>query len=232
VTLDGVAGWVGAIYQAQARPEQLEARRLGAALRTVIDAMVTTEAPAEELAAAADQVEALAGRLLAFPHGGLYRRLDQDRDGGGDPGRGLAAGYPSELFDYAPVLGRSNPVAPPLAVEVNGGQVVGRAVFGHAYEGPLGCVHGGFIAACFDDVLGLVQSATEQMAVTGTLSVRYLAPTPLHVEVRFVGTLGAIEGRKIRTRGQLLVGERCTAEAEGLFITVGPDHFRRLHRQT
>ena len=32
--------------------------------------------------------------------------------------------------------------------------VVGHVVFGDAYEGPPGCVHGGFIAAAFDEVLG------------------------------------------------------------------------------
>ena len=30
--------------------------------------------------------------------------------------------------------------------------------FGSAYEGPPGCVHGGFVAAAFDEVLGFVQS--------------------------------------------------------------------------
>jgi acyl-coenzyme A thioesterase PaaI-like protein len=217
--------WVGAVYGAVPRPEQVEVRRLGAAMRLVMERMVSTDAPASELAAAAAQVEALAERLSSFGHGGLYREFAEE------PGvlerRGKA--HPASFFDFAPLLGRSNPLAPPLSIEVVGDQVIGRARFGDAYEGPPGCVHGGYIAACFDDVLGLVQSALEEIAMTGTLSIRYLAPTPLHAEVRFVGWLVGRSGRKITTHGELRAsggaGEICTAEADGVFIIVDPEHF-------
>jgi acyl-coenzyme A thioesterase PaaI-like protein len=119
-------------------------------------------------------------------------------------------------------------VAPPLTVEVVDRQMIGRATFGEAYEGPPGCVHGGFIAACFDDVLGMVQAGAGDLGMTGTLSVRYLAPTPLHRELRFIGTLAGIDGRKVTTRGELWVGDVRTAEAEALFITVGAERFRQM----
>jgi acyl-coenzyme A thioesterase PaaI-like protein len=222
---DKLDAWLGALAEAVPSPEQMEARRLGAALRLVIDRMVTSDAPAAELAAAADQVEALAERLSSFDHGGLFRGLSED-------GQRSGLGHPTVLFDWAPLLGRSNPVAPPLEMSVVDGQLVGRARFGNAYEGPPGCVHGGFIAACFDDVLGLVQAALEEVAMTGTLSVRYVAPTRLHTEVRFVGKLVGRAGRKITTKGELWVGEGpaaiLTAEADGVFITVDGEQFRRM----
>ena len=97
------------------------------------------------------------------------------------------------------------------------GNVVGRARFGSAYEGPPGCVHGGFVAAAFDEVLGLAQSLSGQPGMTGTLSVRYRKPTPLHTDLRFVGKLVGVDGRKILTHGELWAGELLTAEADGLF---------------
>ena len=57
----------------------------------------------------------------------------------------------------------------------------GVVTFGDAYEGPPGCVHGGFIAASFDEMLGFVAGATGKPGMTarlvGQLSVAHaLAP--------------------------------------------------------
>ena len=103
--------------------------------------------------------------------------------------------------------------AAPLHLKVRGDKVHGTAVFGAAYEGPPGCVHGGFIAASFDEVLGMTQSMTGHPGMTGTLTIRYRRPTPLHAEIRFEAELDRVEGRKIFTvgrsfdpDGQLIVG--------------------------
>ncbi len=56
--------------------------------------------------------------------------------------------------------------------------VIGHANFGVAYEGPPGYVHGGIIAAAFDEVLGMAQSLTGNPGMTGTLSIRYRRPDP------------------------------------------------------
>ena len=56
--------------------------------------------------------------------------------------------------------------------------------------------------------------------MTGTLTVRYRRPTPLHRDLRFEGTLDRVEGRKIFTTGRCFDGDDVTAEAEGLFIPV------------
>ena len=61
--------------------------------------------------------------------------------------------------------------------------------------------------------------------MTGTLTVRYRNPTPLHQELRFEGRLERVEGRKIFTTGTCRVGSTLTAEAEGIFISVDFERF-------
>jgi acyl-coenzyme A thioesterase PaaI-like protein len=111
------------------------------------------------------------------------------------------------------------------------GKVHGRVVFGSAYEGPPGCVHGGYVAGAFDEVLGATQSLSGAPGMTGTLTVRYRSPTPLRSELHFIGELTKVEGRKIFTEGRLYAGERLCAEAEGLFISIDPAKFVELKRQ-
>jgi acyl-coenzyme A thioesterase PaaI-like protein len=100
--------------------------------------------------------------------------------------------------------------------------------FGAAYEGPPGCVHGGFIAASFDDILGLAQSFSGQTGMTGTLTVRYRQPTPLHTDLRIEARLDSVSGRKVTASASMFAGEVLTAEATGLFITVSPERFGAL----
>jgi len=59
--------------------------------------------------------------------------------------------------------------------------------FSSAFEGGPGWVHGGYIAAAFDELLGLVQSLTGKAGMTGTLKVRYRNPCPLHTEILMEG---------------------------------------------
>jgi acyl-CoA thioesterase FadM len=64
--------------------------------------------------------------------------------------------------------------------------------------------------------------------MTGTLTVRYRSPTPLHTELRFEAELVRMEGRKIFTRAQVLGGDRVCAEAEGIFVSVARERFQEL----
>jgi acyl-coenzyme A thioesterase PaaI-like protein len=131
------------------------------------------------------------------------------------------------------LIGLSNALSPPI--ELRAGDdlrtVHGRAVFGSAYEGPPGCVHGGYVAAAFDEVLGFANSLSGTPGMTGTLTVRYRRPTPLHTELRFEGRYDRSEGRKIFTTGQLFAGETLCAEADGLFISVDFERFRGLFEE-
>jgi len=132
----------------------------------------------------------------------------------------IAGGTPHAHFDHSPIIGQANPIAPPLRIQRYDDKVVALATFGSAYEGPPGSVHGGMVAAAFDEVLGMAQSLGGAPGMTGTLTVKYRKPTPLHRELRFEGTLDRVDGRKLFTSGRCYVGDTLTAEAEGLFITV------------
>ncbi len=91
-------------------------------------------------------------------------------------------------------------------------------------------MHGGFIAAAFDEVLGLAQGMSGRPGMTARLTIQYRSPSPLHQVLRFVGDIDHIDGRKIFTTGELRVAAdgRLCAEAEGLFISMGPEIFQRL----
>jgi acyl-coenzyme A thioesterase PaaI-like protein len=111
---------------------------------------------------------------------------------------------------------------------VVGEKVEGRATFGVPYEGPPGHVHGGFLAAAFDEVLGMAQSLTGNPGMTGTLIIRYRKPTPLLKELVFEAFVEGVEGRRILTRGTVSCDGVMTAEAEGVFIAVGADRFMQM----
>ena len=192
--------------------------RLAGAIRHTIDLLMDVDVPEDEILAAAEAAEAFNARLAARPRGRALLGYAET----------ATAGDPRAFFDSSPLLGAANPVAVPLKLAVVGDGVEGTAVFGLAYEGPPGHVHGGFVAAAFDEVLGMVQSLTGAPGMTGTLTVRYRRPTPLHREVRFAGRVDRVEGRKIYTQGTLHAGEDLCAEAEGIFISVPFERFSRL----
>jgi len=203
---------------AEATGAWAQKRRLATAMRAVIERLVTTDAPEDELRTAADALERYATRLERHPRRTMPVGFAESANAGSVVG----------FFDYSPLIGRSNPLAPPLTMSVDGKMVRGTAVFGAAYEGPPGHVHGGFVAAAFDEVLGFAQSMGGNPGMTGTLTIRYRKPTPLHREIRMEGEIVRIEGRKIFTTGRMFAGDLLTAEAEGLFISVDLFKMRQL----
>jgi acyl-coenzyme A thioesterase PaaI-like protein len=194
------------------------ARRVGEAVRTAIDLLTATSAPPEVLDEVADKLDAVVSLLSGYEAHRSYEGLAE----ASGLGRDVA------FFDWSPLLGRSNPLAPPILVDIQGQTVVGQVRFGSAYEGPPGCVHGGFVAAAFDEVLGLTQSLSGQVGMTGRLTVHYRRPTPLHTDLRFEGRLDGVSGRKVLTSAKLYAGAELTADAAGLFVTIDPTRFQAM----
>jgi acyl-coenzyme A thioesterase PaaI-like protein len=193
--------------------------RLAEAARRVIEELTSSSASSEAFEEARDLVERAADVLAAREHGRDYQ--------GGEAS--LAEQIPPATFlDFSPLIGPLNPLAPPIVMEIGADSVVGTVVFGNAYEGPPGCVHGGFIAASFDEVLGMTQSLGGAPGMTGRLEISYRSPTPLHRPLRFEGRIERVDGRKIHTRATLHHGEALCAEAYGLFISVKPEVFAHL----
>ncbi len=195
-----------------------EKRRLAQAMRLVIERLVTSDAPEAELRVAADRLEDYAARLGTHPRLSRYTGFAESAN----------AGDVGAFFDQSPLIGLANPLSPPITLWAREGSVFGTVKFGSAYEGPPGCVHGGVVAAAFDEVLGFAQSLTGSPGMTGTLTIRYRKPTPLHTELRFEAGVVRHEGRKNFAEGRMYAGDTLTAEADGIFISVGSERFAAL----
>jgi len=214
VAAPGSASWPEYLHEfatAEPSPRRVEMHRTGDALRRIIDRLHGSPAPDGELAKAADELERLADRLDAFPGGSLYEGFSESPLAGRDP---------HAFFDHSPMLGRANPLAPPVELWADGDVMRGRVTFGSAYEGPPGCAHGGYVAAAFDEVLGSTQSLAGRPGMTGRLTIHYRSPTPLHTELRFAARVVDVSGRKTFTEGTLHAGDRLCAEGEGLFVAI------------
>ncbi len=208
----------------------LARRRLASAMRAVIERLITSDAPEPELQRAAAQLESYAEHLATHPVRNRYIGFSESAlaDANTEDAEGASGGH----FDFSPLIGRSNPLSPPIAMSADeSGHVTGRVQFGSAYEGPPGCVHGGYIAAAFDEVLGFAETFSNAPGMTGTLNVVYRTPTPLHVEVVFSAAITHIEGRKIFVSGKLHVGERLCATCDAIFISMKLGTYARLVEQ-
>lgn len=190
-------------------------------VRAMIREILTTQATPDEVRRVHELVRAGVAALATGAHGVA--------DGVGEAalierGRNFLA--------RSPVMGSINPLAMPLAITVIGegasAAVEGRVTFGNSYEGAPGCVHGGFIASTFDEVLGVAQSASGNPGMTVNLTVDYRSPTPIKRELVFRGWCEKVEGRKIFTRGTVHAGDTLCAEATGLFVSMRPELFERL----
>jgi acyl-coenzyme A thioesterase PaaI-like protein len=236
-------------------PRRLELRRLAAATRRLIEHLVSTTATTRELADSADTLEDLAARFEALPKGSTYSGFAEAANAGqrlrehleevaagtavaADGSPGDSDDDPSEffaMFDHSPFIGLANPLSPPVELRQSGDRVLGRVTFGSAYEGPPGCVHGGYVAAVFDELLGATQSMSGTQGMTAHLGIDYRRPTPLHRPLRLEGWLHEHSGRKIWAKGELRLDEESDgteqpvlAEATALFIAFDPGRFREL----
>ncbi len=193
---------------------------LAAACRQIIDELASSTADSEEFGQARDLMLEAVTILAGSTHGRPYEGAEAS-----------LADYQEHMFiDHSPLVGLLNPLAPPITMSAEGTDVTGLVTFGDAYEGPPGCVHGGFIAASFDEILGFAQGLSGSPGMTARLVVNYRSPTPLHRPLCFRGGIDHVEGRKIFVRGELRVvaDDRLCAEAEGLFISMNPAVFDRL----
>lgn len=136
-----------------------------------------------------------------------------------------AAGAPwadqdiTAVMPFSPVSGKRNPVAPPLRLWRDGDDIAGEVTFSPTYAGPPDSVHGGIIAAVFDEVLAMANVISGSAGFTGTLSIRYLRKTPLNTPIELWATSLRQDGRKQLSRGEMRVNGEVTATAEGLFIS-------------
>ena len=131
------------------------------------------------------------------------------------------------FFPYSPYIGALNPVAPPIEFRTVPGkgwvEIEAEHVFGAVHNGPPGAVHGGVISGVIDELLGSVCVINDVSGFTGTLTIRYRAPTPLDQPIRMRGWIEHVEGRKAFAAATFHDGDTLCAEAEGVFISFPAD---------
>lgn len=127
---------------------------------------------------------------------------------------------PTTLFPFSPAMGRANPGAPHVELEVGDDKVVrGTATFGEAHNGPpFDTCHGGVIAMVYDDLVGLAAMVGAGGGMTARLAIDYRKPTPLFEPITLTAWLQEHEGRKFIARGEMRHGDVLLSEAEGLFV--------------
>ncbi len=190
--------------QRRAKHAMVDATRRLINAVTMLDVNPLDETGVASVAALTADIDSTVSRLAEQP-----RLPGGPADAGGDDAR---------LLERSGITGASNPLSAPLHIEVQGDRVVGWARYAHQYEGPPGCVHGGFVAAAFDDLLGAAQTLSGSAGFTGTLTIRMVRPTPLLRRIDYEGGVTGVDGRKITTWGRAWCDGDVVAEAEGLFV--------------
>ena len=141
----------------------------------------------------------------------------------------LPLGQESDVrYTRNPLTGSMNPIAPPAEYEYGDNSITGRIRFHEAYQGPPACVHGGMIAALFDDVLGRTRHFTGRNCVTGSLTISYKKPTPLNADLVVVATIKEILERKFIVSGELSHNGETLATAEAIFVFRDVEKFNAL----
>lgn len=148
------------------------------------------------------------------------------------PGRNLhIAPVDNNHSERSPLTGRSNALAAPITMWFDGDLTYGHATYADRYEGPPGMVHGGYVIAAFDDMLGVAQSASGLAGFTGTLSVKLLRGTPLNQKIDYIAGVTGTEGRKVFAWGKATLDGVVLAEATGIFIEPKGGHPVRKLRE-
>ena len=189
-------------------------RELANTLRELMDSMVSAKGDLDTLQAVNRALKEQLATVKASPH----------YDGRFGFHKAEVERYPTIAglyYELSPLIGQSNPLSAPLKIWVDGEEIYGEVKLGWQYEGPPGSVHGGFIAAIFDEFLGLGQRITGTNGFTGTLSVRYHNLTPLHKTLNLTGKIKSVEGRKKTLLAEMWSDDVMTASCEGIFIDVG-----------
>lgn len=127
-----------------------------------------------------------------------------------------------------PVSGAGNPFSVPMTMTRAGDTVVSTVTLGDGFEGAPGRSHGGVVAAIFDDLFGSVPMLLGKIAFTASLTVEYVAPSPVREPVTFRGWVDRIEGKKIFVAGDAHHGEALVTRGSGLFIDA-TEHFAGLY---
>lgn len=199
--------WLGSGHEPGAGRRAVH--ELATALRDAAHALYGVDAEhsdAAALAPLAEQVRAITAVLASQPDHGAH---------GSTASAPLPASY---LPERSPVSGRANALAPPLTYTHDGAITRAHVTYGAAHEGPVGGVHGGVVAAAFDELLGVAQMAAGAAGYTGELHVRYRRITPLHVPITYEAEVASRDGKRLVVTATSTDGDHLLAESRATFV--------------
>lgn len=195
------------------------ARELGAALRELVEAGVSTETDPATMRKIADQARELVAPLTAATRTRhVAPTVDQAK-----PGRRM----------YNPTVGTGNPIAPPMRVRVEDGVAIGTCTLGLAYEGPHSYTHGGVSAMLIDQILGHANAAAGRPGMTVKLQLRYRKPVPLQTPLVLRAWVDddAVSARRTSPAATITTEDdpdTVLVEAFGVFVTPTAEQARRI----
>lgn len=113
-----------------------------------------------------------------------------------------------------------------------GGEVETELVCGPENEGGPGVAHGGWTASVLDELVGHVPLLQGQLAVTGTLTVRFVKPVPIGRPLRARAEVARKEGSRWFVEARLMLASTAAVLAfgEGIMVERDRGHFAR-HRE-
>ena len=102
-------------------------------------------------------------------------------------------------------------------------RIVGRFVLGERYQGGAGFAHGGIIAMLLDEAMGKVCRFRDVRAVTAELTVEYLKPVSVEIEIIVEAHETEQKGRNIFQVGEIrnAAGD-VLARGRGRFVIITP----------
>ncbi|QDX81414.1 hypothetical protein B9N43_09250 [Denitratisoma sp. DHT3] len=123
------------------------------------------------------------------------------------------------LMPYSPVSGPCNPVAPRLHFLREPGRLLADVRFDCIHEGPPGTVHGGVLAAVYDQLFANANLLNKTGGFTASLTIDFQRPTLLDETVRFACWIEEVAGRKVNIQGECRNGrDELLTTARALFI--------------
>ena len=117
--------------------------------------------------------------------------------------------------------GNDNPEGMHLKFRFEGKQAVCDFTLPKRFQGPPGHSHGGIVATILDEAMGKVNKLRNVIALTKSMEITYMKPTPLGQPLTAVGWESAVRGRKHYNRAEIrnAAGE-VLAKSSGVFIAV------------
>lgn len=202
------------------------AEELSNEIRAIIEALAVRELHLDDLTEAKELARAIRRSLEAQPPRPRWYEADEEVTP-------FSPGSRKAYRQQSPVRGHLNAIAPPLDLETlerpDGSRAIaGRARLGMRYEGPPHGVHGGWVAALLDEVLGAAQGLANAPGMTAILRIRYRQLTPVDEDLRLEAWIADQRQRRLVAKATCHAGDTLTADAEAIFLRVD---FNEVHER-